>query len=521
VAPEGRFTRPGGLTTAASTNREEGGLRGETWFPRERAGGERSRVDCDAVRPIRTALVLAGAVAGVALLGIGQAGAASTQEVTIVSADGTELAATFSLPAGVQPSGGWPAVILMHGLGGNRSSMNTVAQTMRLGDRYAVLTYDARGHGASKGLIGIDGPSEVADVKAVFAWLRDRPDVADTRIGGFGISYGGGAALNSLVAGVPWAALEVAETWTDLRSALAPQNLAKTGVVALFISSLDPARVAPEVFAIRDAAFAGRIGPIVPWAAQRSSLSALKGVKTPVFLMQGRRDFAFGLEQARLAYAALAGPKRFWLGLHGHAPSTFPAADSGAMLAEGAGWFDRYLRGSAGNLDLSKPVAVAPERWQGKPMRFAALPKTIVSTVALPGKASIPASGKVQRATIALSRPLEVFGAPVVKVTATATGGWTRLVAVLSARTPAGKEIVIAGGGVPTRPGARTYSISLSDQATFVPKGSKLTVTLASSSLAQNAGNLLYLDLPQPAGARLAIGNATLRLPGLAAPVSR
>jgi len=456
-----------------------------------------------------------------ACLGAGQATARGSQELTIVSGDGTELAATFTVPSGTPPAGGWPAVILMHGLGGTRASMNTVAQTMRLGDRYAVLTYDARGHGASKGLIGIDGPNEVADVKAVFAWLRDRPDVADTKIGGFGISYGGGAALNSLVAGVPWAALELVETWTDLRTALVPQDLAKTGVVAGFISSLDPQRVAPDVFAIRDAAFANQIGPIIPWAAQRSSLRALKGVKTPVFLMPGRRDFAFGLEQARRAYATLAGPKRLWFGLHGHAPSTFPAADSNAMLAEGAQWFDRYLRGTSGSLDLTKPVAVAPERWRGKPMRFAALPKIVVSTVALPGKASISASGKVQRGTTPLKTPFEVFGAPVVRVTATAAGGWTRLVVVLSARTATGREIVIAGGGVPTRPGTRTYSIALSDQATFLPRGSKLTLTLASSSLAQNPANLLYLDLPQPAGANVAIGNATLRLPGLATPVSR
>ena len=34
----------------------------------------------------------------------------------------------------------------------------------------------------------------------------------------------GGAVLNSLVAGVPWAAVVTVETWTDLYSALAPQG---------------------------------------------------------------------------------------------------------------------------------------------------------------------------------------------------------------------------------------------------------------------------------------------------------
>jgi len=134
-----------------------------------------------------------------------------------------------------------------------------VAQTMGLGDRFAILAYDARGHGASGGLITIDGPKEIADVRAVFDWLRDRPDVSDTKIGGWGISYGGGALWNSLVAGVPWAAIEPTMTWTDLRSALLPQGLVKSGVVAGFLGSLAPERVDPEVLAIRDAAFAGSL----------------------------------------------------------------------------------------------------------------------------------------------------------------------------------------------------------------------------------------------------------------------
>ena len=143
---------------------------------------------------------------------------------------------------------------------------------MGIGERYAVLAFDARGHGQSGGLIGIDGPKEVADVKAVFAWLRDRPDVADTRIGGWGVSYGGGAAWNSLAAGVPWAALEVSIELDRPPHALLPQGLAKTGVIAGFLGALDPKRVDPEVLAIRDAAYAGNLAPVLPFAAARSSI---------------------------------------------------------------------------------------------------------------------------------------------------------------------------------------------------------------------------------------------------------
>ena len=274
---------------------------------------------------------------------------------------------------------------------------------MGIGERYAVLAFDARGHGESGGLIGIDGPREVADVRAVFSWLRDRPDVADARIGGWGVSYGGGAAWNSLAAGVPWAVLEISISWTDLLTALAPQGLAKTGVIAGFIGSLDPKRVDPEVFAIRDAAFRGDMAPVRTFAATRSSISGLKTVRTPVFLMQGRRDFAFGLDQAKRAFAALRGPKQLWIGLHGHAPSSGIAADTPAMLAEGARWFDRFLRGDTARA-LARPVAIAPERWRGEPRRYAGLPKVVTRSSALTARGGAIAQGGRYRLPVPVLR---------------------------------------------------------------------------------------------------------------------
>ena len=74
---------------------------------------------------------------------------------------------------------------------------------------------------------------------------------------------------------------------------------------------------------------------------------------------------------------------------------------------------------------------------------------------------------------------------------------------------------------MPTAPGAKSYHMYLSNQATFLPKGSKLTLTIGTSSLAQNPGNLLYLDLPLGPAPKLTVGALTLSLPTLATPVSR
>ncbi len=442
------------------------------------------------------------------------------QDVTITSADGTAIGATLVLPPGEAPTGGWPAVVILHGLGGDRSSSLALADSMALTSSIAVLAYDARGHGTSGGLIGIDGPNEVADAKAVVTWLAAQPEVHDTKIAGFGTSYGGGALFNSLVAGVPWAAIVANITWTDLEAALAPQSLAKTGVVAGFLSSLDPTKVDPPVFTVRDAAFAGKITEARPWIAARSSTPRLKGIRTPVLILQGRRDFAFGLEQALGMWKQLAGPKRIWFGLHGHAPSSFPAADSTAMLNEAALFLGTSLGTTTAKLDPAT-VAISPENWPGKPTRSTGLPKLASTTVAIPGAATIDAKGRWQGTTKATVAAMEVFGAPEVKVTATTTGGWSRLVAVLAARTPAGKEIVVAGGGVPTADGKKSYVIRLTSQATFLPKGTKLVLTIAASSLQQSPGNLLYLDLPMTTGAKASIGTVSLTIPTLATPVSR
>jgi pimeloyl-ACP methyl ester carboxylesterase len=463
---------------------------------------------------------------GLALVVVGSATPAATfsmQDVNIQMDDGVSIAATLFEPTATPPAAGWPAVILMHGLGGDRTSMNALASAMGLvGDQYAVLTFDARGHGQSGGLIGIDGPRETADVREIFDWLASRPEVDGKKIGAFGISYGGGAALNSLAAGVPWAAVEVAETWTDLYSALVPNGLPKSGIVAGFLAELPAERLDPSVLEIRDAAFASRNPDAVRrWAAARSSLSGLRGKRAPVFFMQGRRDFAFGVDQATRGYAVLAGPKRLWIGNHGHPPSTFPAADTPQMLVDGKAWYDRFLRGAQNGIDRSRPVTIAAEG-SSRVKRFAALPRAKVWSHTARGRTTIDQQGKVSRSLGRASKALEVFGSPAVQVTnATALGGWSRLVAVLSAQTPAGAQIVVADGGTSARPGTRTYTIGLQSTATFIPKGSRLTVTLASSSTAQSPSNLVYLDLPMPAGAKLKVGAVAVTVPTLAAPISR
>jgi hypothetical protein len=59
------------------------------------------------------------------------------------------------------------------------------------------------------------------------------------------------------------------------------------------------------------------------------------------------------------------------------------------------------------------------------------------------------------------------------------------------------------------------------DDATLIPRRSRLRLMLASNSVAHDPANLLYLNLPMPAAARISIGEVKLVLPMLQRPVSR
>jgi predicted acyl esterase len=457
-------------------------------------------------------------VFGVALLAPATAWA---EDVSLLMDDGARIDATLLTPVGTPPAGGWPAVMMFHGLGGSHSQLLPLAGTFRE-QGYAVFVPDARGHGTSGGFVSLDGPREVADVRAEFNWLTARPDVSDTQIGVWGISLGGGAAWNSVVAGVPFKALETVETWSDLYTALFPRNLAKSGAIFGFASSVPTERVQPELRPLVPQMIAGEnLATIREVLGARSSLRFMKAVTTPSFLFQGRRDFAFDIDQATAAYRALAGPKRLYIGDFGHAPSTFPGPDLGTVLGRGLDWFDRFMKGMPNGADTAKPVEVAPNPWRGTPASFAGIPKVKQLRFAKTGRATIADRGKAVRQWT-VKGPVEQFGPPVVRVTASSPNQWPHLVAVLTAVKPDGSETVLSDGGSTTSFGrtARTVGFKLISDANLIPRGAKLRLYLGATSTVQNIGNLLYLKFV-PDGSQLTIRKVVLTLPVLPKTISR
>ena len=279
-----------------------------------------------------------------------------------------------------KPGTAQPAIILAHGFGGTKADSAPIAQQLaRQG--YTVLTYTARGFGASGGLIHLGNPTyEGRDVVRIIDAAAERPEVVkvgdDPVIGVAGASYGGAAAL--LAGGLDRRvdAIVPAFTWNSLTQALLPQYAVGGSQVSL--AAIDPAEDT-GVFKQRWAglfflsglsdgaplegdgrslcgrfandlcqeylqtALTGTPSPGLVNVLNRSSMNrVLAGITAPTLIVQGESDTLFTLDQADA-------------NLRGLPPSTTAAMtwvtgghdggiDLEALLPQLESWFDRYLK---------------------------------------------------------------------------------------------------------------------------------------------------------------------------------
>ncbi|MDQ5820493.1 MAG: alpha/beta hydrolase [Actinomycetota bacterium] len=463
----------------------------------------------------RCLVVLSLVVLALAAAGPAAAKAFSKTDSFFTADDGVQLAVSYYEPTDLaRPPAGFPAVMVFHGLGGSRASVATVAETFAMSG-YAVLSFDARAHGLSGGLFSLDGPRELKDIAQLYTQLlAGRPGIDAAHIGAWGLSLGGGAIWAARRAGIPFAALEPVITWTDLFGALAPQGLVKTGAVFQFSNSvagkIDPALapLLPDLLSNRN------LAPIKQAFDARSVRTVLSTITTPTFLLQGRTDYAFDIDQAAAAFRALPVAKRLYIGDLGHAPAKNPAAEQPYYLDQCVQWFDRFLKGIPNGIDMKPPVEVAADPWNGKTASFPGLPPTRAVSVAFKGRSTMRGDTKIVRTAKLPKGALETFGAPVVR--ATVAGSFSHVVAVLAAG-----NTIVSEGGMALTPSTKphTVSIKLISTAVPIPRGARLTLTLAGASTAQNPANLLYL-VTLPATQRLTVSNVTVRLPVLKTRIS-
>ncbi|MGY2074607.1 alpha/beta fold hydrolase [Blastococcus sp. SYSU DS0828] len=180
-------------------------------------------------RAAAAALLALALPAGLVLASPAGAAEVRTEELRVPSGSGedaVELDTTLYLPGGDDPA---PAVVLAHGFGGSKRSVAEDAAD--LAERgYVVLTYSARGFGASTGRIGLNDPRyEIADLSTLLDLLAARDEVeldaeGDPRVGVAGASYGGALALLGAAYDERVDAIAPQITWNSLTAALFPSQ---------------------------------------------------------------------------------------------------------------------------------------------------------------------------------------------------------------------------------------------------------------------------------------------------------
>ncbi|KOT35293.1 ABC transporter ATP-binding protein [Streptomyces caelestis] len=305
--------------------------------------------------------VIAAAAAVVVLAGAGTWTAVASDDAPAVrradrvmnTGDGVRIDTSY-FTAG--PGGRRPAVLLGHGFGGSKDDVREQAEDLAR-DGYAVLTWSARGFGASTGRIGLNDPeSEVADVSRLIDWLADRPEVqldedGDPRVGMAGGSYGGAIALLGAGYDDRVDAIAPAITYFDLAEALFPNGVFKRLWAGVFVNSgggcekFEPAlcamyqRVAESGLPDDEARELLRA---------RSPSAVADRIDVPTLLLQGQTDSLFPLGQADAAAQAIrangAPVDVDWIagGHDGGDPET------DRVQRRVSTWFDRYLKDDEG-----------------------------------------------------------------------------------------------------------------------------------------------------------------------------
>jgi pimeloyl-ACP methyl ester carboxylesterase len=142
------------------------------------------------------------------------------RDVSFRASDGVRLAGWYI------PGRNGAAVILLHGSHGTRS--DTLAHLRMVhAAGYAVLAFDARGHGQSHGKTNALGWNGARDITGAVSFLKHQPGVDSRRIAALGLSMGAEEALRAAATGVPLSAIVAdgagASTLTD--DQLTPHSL--------------------------------------------------------------------------------------------------------------------------------------------------------------------------------------------------------------------------------------------------------------------------------------------------------
>ena len=186
------------------------------------------------------------------------------------------------------------AVVLMHGVRGNRTNMLSRARFLsRAG--YTVLLIDFQAHGESPGQHITFGFLESRDARAAVSFLRAR--APGEPIGVIGISMGGAAAL---LAAPPLEAdaLILEMVYPTINQAINDRLEIRFGRLGRALAPLLSIQLKP------------RLGIST---SDLRPIDRVSSIQHPKFFIAGANDYHTKVEESRALFAAAAEPKELWI----------------------------------------------------------------------------------------------------------------------------------------------------------------------------------------------------------------
>lgn len=288
-----------------------------------------------------------------------------------LAVNGVTLDTRFYLPDAASATGKVPALLIGHGFGGTKESVSEDAKELA-GRGYAVLTWTARGFGASTGQIHLNSPDhEVRDAQELLDWLAAQPEVrtdaaGDPRVGVIGGSYGGALAL--LLAGQDDRvdAIVPMITWNDLGRSLFANGVFKKAWAGVFFSagmgrgeragterpgasgSAQCGRWAQDVCeTYLRVAQSGQLDDAArELLATRSPAGILADIDAPALLIQGEADSLFPLSEADANAAGITSAVRVAWYTGGHDGGSGPQSDQDRVKFLTLRWLEHYVKGT-------------------------------------------------------------------------------------------------------------------------------------------------------------------------------
>ncbi len=238
-------------------------------------------------------------------------------DTTLVMSDGVRLDALYVLPAVPPPTGGYPAILLVHGFAGSKNNNRALAISYaRQG--YAATAYSVRGQGNSEGLFEFfAAPRILDDLRENIAFTKQLRSVNPSRVAVQGGSQGGLHAWNAAAydMGVRCVVSIIAngraeENWLE--------NDALNWTFAAATMTTD-VRFDPVVAAtLKQAREGGNFSVIGPFLHDNSTNARESSVSTPTAIFVSYHDGFFNQNAALRQFHAVPAAKRIVLYPAGH-----------------------------------------------------------------------------------------------------------------------------------------------------------------------------------------------------------